>query len=406
MLLEEGFPALVNFFVEVNHGVGCFRRLFGYSRASSMALTSNDQASRAALNQQLAIFNYLKPLLTNRRVAVMNPASADHVVAHLNDTVGVASADIIRSLSTVSYGQEGFDAVLVPDGARLVSGSDVALRELKRRLAPGGQLVTWVPNDEVFGRQGVDFYDFSDALEAVFPQVRLFGQAAFLAFGLAAFEAGGDDFQLDASMAEAAGEDPTHYLAVASAEASGASEGTLPYTLVQIPSKFGADVVRAVPEIFGPLDAPAVKQVQAPGARSGAANDSKGSPGAGGIGAEIEKALRAEIDHLKGALRKADATVVDLTRQASKEMSALAEKLTAGLRRPDPGTRESTSDRPVDAAADDAQKDLKTQEARVRELTEALASRDTALVERDERVAELEAENKICFGGPRRQNYS
>ena len=122
------------------------------------------------------------------------------------------------------------------------------------------------------------------------------------------------------------------------------------------------DVVRAVPEIFGPLDAQPSNRCRRRGRSTRTIR--KRSPGAGGIGAEIEKALRAEIDHLKGALRKADATVVDLYAPGLEEMSALAEKLTAGLRRPDPGTRESTSDRPVDAAADDAQKDLKTQEAR------------------------------------------
>jgi chromosome segregation ATPase len=87
--------------------------------------------------------------------------------------------------------------------------------------------------------------------------------------------------------------------------------------------------------------------------------------------AEARADLDEEVRRLRKALIEADESVVNLTRKTTEEMTALAQRLTSGLR-----------------GGEAAPSPALTEELRRRE--DALAARESALSERDDRIAALE----------------
>jgi chromosome segregation ATPase len=85
---------------------------------------------------------------------------------------------------------------------------------------------------------------------------------------------------------------------------------------------------------------------------------------------EARTELDEEVRHLRRSLVEADESVVSLTRKTTEELTALAQRLTAGLRTDEPGP-------------------ALNQELQRRE--KELAERESALSERDDRIASLES---------------
>ena len=278
-----------------------------------------------------------------------------------------------------------FDVVLIPEAADIVQGrGPLAMPAVLKLVAPGGRLVCVVPNGDRndVAAPGVSYFDIVDRLSPHFPRVRMFGQTPFAAWGIAEFDEAPAELRIEPDLAEAENEEPSHYLALC-----GHDEAlSLGYALVQIPAGASKGATCETPEISTKDQAPDAalaelrhKLAEAQGQAEGLVRVSRAQSeeieelrGRVRRTAEARAELDEEVQRLRRALLEADESVVNLTRKTTDEMTALAQRLTAGLRLGEPLPAAGLSD------------ELKRREAE-------LAERESALSERDDRIAALEA---------------
>jgi chromosome segregation ATPase len=352
---------------------------------------------------RLAVYSYLRPLIEGRRVLELGSGSGEGA-AHLlglgartvfgTDDDGAALDAARRKLARAGLTfvprtavREGgpFEVVVVPEAAAILRGTDrLTLATLREILGPQGRLVCLVRNGDLGDGEGLGYYDVVDALSPLFPRVRMFGQTPFAAFGIAEFDDAAGGLRVEAGLVGDS-EQPDHYLAVAGPDDTTA----LGYALVQVPLQtFGA---------AAPVSAPAApaadasvtelrrKLAEAQGEVEGVLRVSRAqTEEIEELRARLRRAAdsRAELDEEVNRLRRALAdnneSVMSLTRRTPEEMTALAQRLTAGLRG---GPREES---PQTAALVE----------KLREREAALAARESALSDRDDRIAALEAERQ------------
>jgi SAM-dependent methyltransferase len=360
-----------------------------------------DQPHPTSVLRRSAVYSYLRPLLQGRRVIEVGCGNGE-ATAHLlrlgaKSVIGAGNArEIADARSRQHTGALGFvtmgagsidvsgvfDVVLVPDAADLLRGRGlVRLSSLLPLVAPGGRLACIVPNGD--RGEGLAYYDVVDTLGSHFAKVRMFGQTPFLAFGMAEFDEAATDLHVDAELAEREAEEPTHYIAVAGPD----EPADLGYALVQIPAgdwdcRSHADRGASSAGIKAPdtvLTELRQKLIESESKTEGLVRVSRAQTD------EIEELrarlrrtaeARAELDEevrrLRRSLVEADESVVSLTRKTTEELTALAQRLTSGLR--------SDGGGPNPALAEELQR-----------REDALAERESALSERDDRVAVLEA---------------
>jgi len=296
-------------------------------------------------------------------------------------------------MTAASLEQAGpFDVVLIPEAADILQGrGPLALPAVLKLVAAGGRLVCVVPNGDRsdITAPGVSYYDIVDRLSPHFPKVRMFGQTRFSAWGIAEFDEAPAELRVEPDLAQAENETPSHYLALC-----GHDEAlSLGYALVQIPARLSEDPpVQTTPELYSKVEAPdaalaelrhrlAESQGQAEGlVRVSRAQSEEIEELRGRVRrtAEARAELDEEVQRLRRALLEADESVVSLTRKTADEMTALALRLTAGLRPSEPLPAASLAD------------ELKRREAE-------LAERESALSERDDRIASLEAARQAAI---------
>jgi SAM-dependent methyltransferase len=359
-----------------------------------------DQSPSQSGLRRSAVYSYLRPVIEGRRVLEVGCDSGE-TTAHLvrlgaKSVIGAgAGRDVSEARSRHHDGALGFvtmaagaidaagvfDLVVVPDATDLLrGGGPIKLSALLALVAPGGRLACVVRNGD--SGDGVSYYDLVDALAPHFSKVRMFGQTPFSAYGIAEFDEAAVALRVEAELAEREEEEPTHYIALAGPDEPQA----LGYALVQIPTGEweGGTAAERLP-VGGGHKAPDTvlaeirqKLVEAEGKAEGLLRVSRAQT------EEIEELRarlrrtadsRAELDEevrrLRHALMEADESVVNLTRRTTEEMTALAQRLTAGLR---------AGEAPASPVA------AEELERRERELAE----RESALSERDDRVAALE----------------
>jgi len=357
-----------------------------------------DQPNLNSGIRRSAVYSYLRPLLDGRRVLEVGCGTGE-AAAHLvqlgaKSVVGAGSArEVAEARGRQRAGALGFvtmaagtidtagvfDVVLVPDAADLLRGrGPIKLSALLALVAPGGRLACIVANGD--RGEGLGYYDVVDALTPHFTKVRMFGQTPFLAFGIAEFDEAAADLRVDADLAERESEEPTHYIALAGPD----DPFQLGYALVQIPAGDwdGHMQPERTPTPTG-IKAPDTtladlrqKLLDSEGKAEGLVRVSRAqSEEIEELRARLRRTTeaRAELDeevrHLRRSLVEADESVVSLTRKTTEELTALAQRLTSGLR----------ADEPTPALNAELQRREKT-----------LAERESALSERDDRIAALE----------------
>ena len=251
------------------------------------------------------------------------------------------------TMTAASLEQAGpFDVVLIPEAADiLLDRGPLALTTALKLVAPGGRLICVAPNGDrtdVFA-PGVSYFDIVDRLSPHFPKVRMFGQTPFAAWGLAEFDEAPAELRVEPDLAQAENEEPSHYLALC-----GHDEAlSLGYALVQIPARAseGSAAQRPMPEPCAEVEAPDAalaelrrKLAEAQGQAEGLVRVSRAQSeeiaelrGRVRRTAEARAELDEEVQRLRRALLEADESVVNLTRKTADEMTALAQRLTAGL---------------------------------------------------------------------------
>ncbi len=361
-------------------------------------------------HRRLAAYSYLRPVVAGRRVLELGCGSgsgaahlcdlgASEVVAADRDAGAVVAARAAHGRSGLTFVaglsapalQGPFDIVLVPEAAAFLRGQGgVSLSDLFALLAPQGRLVCLVESGD-HGGDGLGYYDIVDGLASHCDKVRMFGLTPFAAFGVAEFDEAAAGLRVDATLVDDAAVEPTHYLAIAGP----ADAVHLGYALVQIPGgEPGADVPSGAPaarvaEPSREADAVASdlrsKLAEAEGRVDGVVRVSRAQ--AEEIeelrarlrrGAEARAELDDEVTRLRRSLTDADESVMSLTRRTTEEMTALAQQITAGLRGvPVRGVGEASA----------LAEELRRRDAE-------LAARESALGERDERIAALEADRQ------------
>ena len=353
-----------------------------------------------------AVYSYLRPILIGRRVLELGCGTGEGAaylarlgarnVVGADDSGAVAEARTRQRETSLSFvtmtaaalEQAGpFDVVLIPEAADILLGrGPLALPVVLKLVAPGWRLVCVVPNGDRIDlpAPGVSYFDIVDRLSPHFPKLRMFGQTRFAAWGIAEFDEAPAELRIEPDLAGAENEEPSHYLALC-----GHDEAlSLGYALVQIPAgaSGGTEVQTSASEISTKVELPdaalaelrrslAEAQGQAEGlVRVSRAQSEEIEELRGRVRrtAEARAELDEEVQRLRRALLEADESVVNLTRKTTDEMTALAQRLTAGLRPCEPLPTAGLTD------------ELKRREAE-------LAARESALSERDDRIAALEA---------------
>jgi len=279
------------------------------------------------IGRRLALYAYLEPLLSGRRVLELRPPAGRGAAEG-----GADSAQYLRSLGARVVTVDGdagriddkFDVVIVPEGEELARRAG-AVAALRRLLADGGRVIIAATNVDR-GGSGLGYYDLHGAVAASFPHVQMLGVTPFLGMGVVEFEGAVDGLRIDSRLVKEGSEPPAVYVAVAGAQVAPA----LGYALVQLP--------------FASLEA---RLTAAGGAATATATATAGAagPSAALLREEIEElrgrlrraaddraALDAEVAKLRRALAEADESVLNLTRKTTEEMSAMAARLAAGLR--------------------------------------------------------------------------
>src|SRR5262245_10854389 len=123
------------------------------------------------MGRRLALYSYLEPLLTGRRVLEINSGS-------LKSVAQAESAQYLRSLGArvVSVDLDAsvddrFDVVVVPEAEELARRAG-AFAALRRLLVDGGRVIVAANNIER-GGDGVGYYDLHGAVAAHFPHVQM-----------------------------------------------------------------------------------------------------------------------------------------------------------------------------------------------------------------------------------------
>jgi SAM-dependent methyltransferase len=345
-----------------------------------------------------AVYSYLRPILVGRRVLEIRCGTGESA-AHLgrlgarsvvgaDDSGTVAEARSLQrqgglsfvTLTAAALEQAGpFDVVLLPEAADVLLGrAPVSLPAVLKLVAPGGRLVCVVPNGDQKEAGGLSYYDLVDRLSPHFPKVRMFGQTRFAAWGIAEFDEAAAELRVDSELTQTESEEPSHYLALCGQD----EPLSLGYALVQIPSNAGVSGEDAeVPAAPAKADDASIIELRQrlaefQGQNEGLIRVSRAQSeeieelrGRVRRTAEAKAELDVEVQRLRRALVEADESVVNLTRKTADEMTALAHRLTSGLR---PGEAQPSAE------------ELKRREAE-------LAERESALSERDDRIASLEA---------------
>jgi SAM-dependent methyltransferase len=356
--------------------------------------------------RRLAVYSYLRPLIEGRRVLEIGcgaGAGAAHLLA-LGARAVVATDEDAAALgeARTRHGRQGitflappspvalreaapYDLVLVPSAIGMLrGGAGLSLGAVRGLLGGRGRLVCLVPSADRPGGGGLGYYDVLDALAPHFARVRMFGQTPFAAYGVAEFDDAVGGLRVDSALVDEAAEQPVNYLAVAGPD----EPVSLGYALIQVPqgglgspaatSSAGGsavDLSRRLAEAQGQIEGGLrVSRAQAEEIEELRARLRRA--------AEDRARLDEEVARVRRSLAEADESVVNLTRRTTEEMASLAQRLTAGLRPPEP-TR-SAAEGPAASAAFER---LQTQQA-------ALAASESALSERDERIAALEAERQ------------
>jgi predicted nucleic acid-binding Zn-ribbon protein len=370
------------------------------------------------LGRRRPLYTYLESLIAGRQV--LEIVRATHPGTELLTSLGAAQVTVLDGDGGGAV-RDRFDLVLVPDGGALARRPG-AMATLRRLLSPGGRLVLAVVNADRGGAaDGLGYYELRDALTPHFPRVQMFAATPFLGMGLVEFDGAVEGLRIDARLVKEGAEPPAAYVAIAGAE----PVGGLGYALIQLPfapleARLAAGPAPALP----PTAALLREEIDELRGRLRRASEDRA-------------ALDAEIAKLRRALTDADESVVALTRRTAEEMVAVTERITAGVRIPDLGSRDEV-DRvrvqlaemesravaaerrleEVGAEARSRQQSLEDAIERLRlandELGRArravtryeervqasladaqtIAARDRAIAERDERIAVLEGEKQ------------
>ena len=370
-------------------------------------------------SRRLAVYGYLAPLFTDRKVLELG--CGDGLGAARLRALGAASVlGVDADAASLSRAQENermpglqfaplerrrlesagaFDLIVVPEGAAwLRPGAPFGPTAVRGLLAPKGRLAVVVasadwpdanPDHAGSVTGGLGYYALVEELERLFPHVRMFGLTPFAAFGAAEFGAETAGLRIEGGLVEEGADQPTHYLALAGQDEG----GELGYTLLQIPAArrratesahVGAASDEARP---GGLRR---RLAEAEGQAEGVLRVSRAqTEEIEELRARLRRAAEArgeldqEVIRLRRALADADASVLDLTRRTREEVAALARQIAGGLRAPEPAAGKI-----VEGAG------MARLREELRRRGEELAARDSALSERDERIAALEAEKQ------------
>src|SRR5262245_2229020 len=220
------------------------------------------------IGRRLALYAYLEPLLTGRRVLEINSGPA-------RGAAQAESAQFLRSLGArvVSVDrdarvEERFDVVVVPE-AEEVSRRPGAFAALRRLLVDGGRVIVAVANVERAG-EGIGYYDLQGAVAADFSHVQMLGVTPFVGMGIVEFEGAVDGLRIDSRLVKEGSEPPAFYVAVAGTQVAPG----LGYALVQVP--------------FAPIEARLTAGAAAP------------APTVGPAPSPSSALLREEIEELRG----------------------------------------------------------------------------------------------------------
>jgi hypothetical protein len=285
------------------------------------------------VGRRLALYAYLEPLLSGRRVLEIRPGrggDAGESAAFLR-SMGARVVSIDADTSRID---DRFEVVIVPEGEEIArrAGAVAALRKL---LADGGRVIVGAANVDRVGASGsgdgIGYYDLHGALASQFSHVQMLGVTPFIGMGVVEFEGAVDGLRIDSRLVKEGSEPPAAYVAVAGTQVSPG----LGYALVQLP--------------FGPLEAHlAAGGAGLPTPSSAVLREEiEDLRGRLRRAAEDRAALDTEISTLRRALTEADESVINLTKRTADEMSAMAARLGAGLR----GSVEAEPRAGVDAAA-------------------------------------------------------
>ncbi|MDX2020150.1 MAG: hypothetical protein SF187_07895 [Deltaproteobacteria bacterium] len=373
------------------------------------------------IDARLPLYTYLRPVIEGRRVLELGGRTrpgaetlvklgAASVVALVDDgAITGPTGGNVRCLPSrtpldalISAGP--FDVVLLPDAASILAPKGrLTLANVSRLLSPEGTLVLAAASADQRGASGAGFtyYDLQEQLAAVFPVVRMFGQTPFAALSIAEFDADVSDLRVDADLIDPEAEEPTRYIALASHTPGPA----LGYALVQVPAMAvsapveppradpaAAEIARQLSAAQAQVAAISTKLLDAQGQSEGAARVARAQAeeieelrGRVRRAAETRVQLDEEVARLRKALAEADESVLNLTRRTADEMSALAARLSSTIAAPAAVAAEPRTGSWRDVAV--LTEKLKQREAQ-------LAQRESALFDRDERIAGLETEKQ------------